>query len=146
MAMQWSFSSGASRRGVMSAAALLAAACVTTTVRTFLPSPQNPTYTATAAEPVLAEYARLQCEALRKAERPDSGTARFVVDVDTAGAATRAELARGTPDALLDGVFGTVAAQLTFARAPRPRRERVDIAWRCEGDRASVAVRTTPGE
>ncbi|MBK6305057.1 MAG: hypothetical protein IPF47_04745 [Gemmatimonadetes bacterium] len=121
----------------------MAAACVTTTTRAWLPSPANPTYTTTTAEPVLAEYVRLQCEALRKAQHPDTGSARFVVDVDTSGTATRAELVRGTPDPLLDGVFGTVAAQLTFAAAPKAHREPVGIAYRCDGDRAHVTV-TTP--
>ncbi|MBK9977624.1 MAG: hypothetical protein IPP20_06755 [Gemmatimonadetes bacterium] len=121
----------------------MAAACVTTTTRAWLPSPANPTYTTTTAEPVLAEYVRLQCEVLRKAQHPDTGSARFVVDVDTSGTATRAELVRGTPDPLLDGVFGTVAAQLKFAAAPKAHREPVGIAYRCDGDRAHVTV-TTP--
>lgn len=128
---------------------LALAACVTTTTRSFLPSPQNPRYTAATAEPVLAEYVRLQCAPLRQAQRADSGTARFAVDADSAGVATRAELVRGTGDETLDGVFGTVAAQLTFppeaARAaPGARRAStvpVDIAWRCEGERAAVQVR-----
>lgn len=128
---------------------LLLAACVTTTTRAFLPSPQNPRYTAVSAAPVLAEYVRLQCAAFRQAQRADSGTARFAVDTDSAGLATRAELVRGTSDEVLDGVFGTVAAQLTFPRdsagaAPRARRVPVDIAWRCEGERAVVQLRPAP--
>lgn len=135
MAMRWSFS--------RLALCAVAAACVTTTTRAWLPSPANPTYTTTTAETVLAEYVRLQCEALLKAQHPDTGSARFVVDVDTSGTATRAELVRGTPDPLLDGVFGTVAAQLKFAAAPKAHREPVGIAYRCDGDRAHVTV-TTP--
>ncbi|MCC6930870.1 MAG: hypothetical protein IT359_17905 [Gemmatimonadaceae bacterium] len=119
---------------------VLAGACVTTTTREWLPSPANPTYTAASSQPVLAEYVRLQCAALRKAQHPDTGSARFVVDVDTAGRATRAQVVRATPDELLDGVFGTVAAQLRFPAAPRARREPVDIAYRCDGDQAHVTV------
>lgn len=137
MAMRWSSSSILAPFVV----AALAAACVTTRTRSFLPSPQNPIYTPAKAEPVLAEYVRLQCAPLRQAQRPDSGTARFVVDVDTSGFATRAELVRGTGDETLDGVFGTVSAQLTFARAAKARRETVDIAFRCEQDDAHVTVR-----
>ena len=133
MAMRWSYCSLAT--------VTLAAACVTTTTRAFLPSPHNPHYTASKAEPVLAENLRLQCEALRKAQRPDSGTARFVIDVDSLGVATRAELRHGTSDDLLDGVFGTVAAQLTFDRAPRARREPVAVQYHCAGDSAHVVVR-----
>lgn len=118
----------------------IAGACVTTTTRSWLPSPANPTYTAASAEPVLAEYVRLQCDALRKAQRPDTGSARFVVDVDTTGAARRSEIVRATPDELLDGVFGTVAAQLRFTPAPKARREPVEIVYRCEGEQAHVTV------
>ncbi|HEX4936904.1 MAG TPA: hypothetical protein VFV33_27165 [Gemmatimonadaceae bacterium] len=113
---------------------------MTTTTRSWLPSPSNPTYTAATAQPVLAEYVRLQCDTLRKATPGDSGSARFVVDVDTAGTALRAELVRATPLELLDGIFGTVAAQLRFAPAPKPRREPVGIAWRCTGEQAHVTV------
>ncbi len=143
MAMRWSSCSVTVPASRASLAFLLlsTAACVTSRTRSFLPSPQNPIYTPATAEPVLAEYLRLQCGALRKAQRPDSGTARFVVDVDTSGFATRATLVRGTGDETLDGVFGTVSAQLTFAKAPRARHEGVDIGYRCEGDDARVAVK-----
>ncbi|MEP7381040.1 MAG: hypothetical protein ABI910_05100 [Gemmatimonadota bacterium] len=120
----------------------LGAGCVTVTTRAFLPSPHNPLYTPARAEPVLTDYLRLQCEPLRKSQRPDSGTARFIIDVDTAGFATRAEMQRGTGDDTLDGVFGTVAAQLTFERAAKARREHVDLLYACTGDDAHVTVRT----
>jgi len=127
---------------VQGVAAALALGCVTVTTRAFLPSPQNPIYTPPKAEPVLAEYVRLQCDALRKAQRPDSGTARFVLDVDTLGFTTRAELVRGTGDDMLDGVFGAVAAQLTLDAAPAKRRERLAIVYQCTANDAHVAVRT----
>jgi len=139
MAMRWSFSSRPGRRACLTALLALSA-CVTTTSRSWLPSPSNPTYSTATAQPVLAEYVRLQCETLRRAQHPDSGSARFVVDVDTSGTALRAELVRGTPDELLDGVFGTVAAQLKFAPAARPRREPVSITYKCEGEQATVTV------
>lgn len=148
MAMRWSSCSlvapaaRAALAALLTAALLSSVACVTTRTRSFLPSPQNPIYTPTRAEPVLAEYLRLQCGALRQAQRPDSGTARFLVDVDTSGFATRATLVRGTGDDTLDGVFGTVSAQLTFAKAPKARQEDVDIDYRCEGEDARVTVRT----
>jgi len=127
---------------VQGVATALALGCVTVTTRAFLPSPQNPIYTPTKAEPVLAEYVRLQCDALRKAQRPDSGTAQFVLDVDTLGLTTRAELAHGTGDDMLDGVFGTVAAQLSLDAAPANRRQRLAILYQCTGTDAHVVVRT----
>lgn len=140
MAMRWSSSRAVARPTLLAVAGAFVAGCVTTTTRSFLPSPQNPIYTVARAEPVLNEYLRLQCEPLRKAERPDSGTARFAVAVDTMGFATRADLEVGTGDETLDGVFGTVAAQLTFDRTGRRRLERVAMHYRCEGDAARVTV------
>ena len=120
------------------------AACVQSTTRIFLPSPQNPTYTTAQANPVLGEYLRLQCPAFQKASRPDTGVVRFVVSLDSVGAATRAELEKASGDQLIDEVFGTIAAQLRFtpdsARA-RGRRETVNMHYRCTGDSAFVTIR-----
>lgn len=134
------------RNGFLKAAAVLAvAACVTTTTRYFVPSTQNPIYRPDQATPVLAEYVRLQCPAFREAARPDSGQVRLLVDVDTSGFATRAELARSSGDKLLDDVFGTVGAQLVFpvdsVQRRRPRRETVVMDFRCAGDSAVVRIR-----
>jgi hypothetical protein len=118
---------------------------VATTTRIFLPSPQNPVYQPAQAEPVLAEYLRLQCPAFRKAARPDSGIVQFSVGVSPTGQATRAELVTGSGDQLVDEVFGTIAAQLRFeVDSAGPRRERVrplKMHYRCDGDGASVQVR-----
>lgn len=135
-----------SERG-RSAVALLAiawAACVQTTTRAFLPSPQNPVYSPTQAQPVLGEYLRLQCPAFRQAQRPDTGIVRFIVSLDSAGTATRAELAKASGDQLVDEVFGTVAAQLRLpidSTRARSRRETVDMHYRCAGDSAFVTIR-----
>src|SRR6185295_7821029 len=109
------------------------------TARYFLPSAQNPVFTLAQAEPVLTNYLRIQCDVLRKANVPDSGTARFLVDVDTAGFASRAELRQTTRDETLDGLFGTVAAQLTFPPPPAKKASRSDVrmGYRCTGDSAS---------
>ena len=143
MAMQWSFCSDwLARLTTMGLAA--AAACVTTTTREFLPSPRNPIYKPAQATPVLGEYLRLQCPAFRKAHRADTGTVRFVVFVDTSGFATRAQLAQGSGDKLVDEVFGTVAAQLQFlpdSARPRARRATVAMHYSCVGDSASVVIR-----
>lgn len=120
------------------------AACVQSTTRIFLPSPQNPTYTTTQANPVLAEYLRLQCPAFQKASRPDTGVVRFLVSLDSAGAATRAELEKASGDQLVDEVFGTVAAQLRFtpdSSRARGRRETVNMHYRCAGDSAFVTIK-----
>ena len=140
--MRWSFSS-VTATATLAVAAV--AACVTTTARYFLPSPQNPVFTLTQAEPVLANYLRIQCDVLRKAQVPDSGTARFIVEVDTAGFARRAELRKTTRDETLDGLFGTVAAQLMFPPTPARKASlpEVRMSYRCTGDSASVHVTTS---
>jgi hypothetical protein len=123
--------------------ALLLTACTTVTTRYFMPSPQNPIYRPAQTVAVLSEYVRLQCPAFRRAAKPDSGSALFTVEVDSMGFATRSRLDRGTGDDLLDGVFGTVTAQLTFPRESsrrRVRRERVQIDFRCVGDSSVVRV------
>jgi hypothetical protein len=137
---------GPSCNGFLRAAAVLAVtACVSTTTRYFVPSTQNPIYRPEQATPVLAEYVRLQCPSFREASRPDSGQVHLVIDVDTSGFATRAELTRSSGDKLLDDVFGTVGAQLVFAqdsvRRRRPRRETVVMDFRCSGDSAVVRIR-----
>lgn len=124
---------------------LVGLACVATTTRTFLPSPRNPVYSPAQAEPVLAQYLRLQCPAFQQKALPDSGAVHFSVAVTPAGQAIRAELLAGSGDQLVDEVFGTVAAQLTLAVDSSGRaRERllpVRMVFSCRGDTASVRVR-----
>jgi hypothetical protein len=99
------------------------------------------------AETVLSEYVRLQCPTLRSAAKADSGRTRFVVSVDSMGFVSRAEMLQGTGDDLLDGVFGTVAAQLTFpidSQHGRIWRERVAWDFQCIGDSAKVSALRNP--
>lgn len=124
---------------------LFFAACVSTTIRYFVPSPQNPRYSLDSATPVLREYVRLQCSTLRQQQRPDSGTVRALVEVDSAGDVTRARLENSTGNEVLDGVIGTVAAQLTVpsaARAISPAR--VLLGYRCDADSAIVTLTRQP--
>lgn len=117
--------------------------CVTSTTRYFVPSRENPTYQLEQSPVVLREYVRLACPTLRAAAKPDSGTTSFVVSVDSLGLASRAEMKSGTGDELLDGIFGTVAAQLAFPMDSSRRgiwRERVAWDFRCIGDTATVSL------
>lgn len=123
------------------------AACVTTKTTSYVPSPQNPTYTPAEGERALRQYVNIQCAPRKAAQRPDTGSGAFSVDIDSSGHATRAEVRRSTNDESLDGIFGTVAAQLTFAGdsalAPlvKGRRAGVDITFHCFADSASVALK-----
>ena len=91
---------------------LVAAACVHTVTRYYLPDPKNPRFELDAATQTLDQYLRVQCPERLAANKPESGDVRVTVLTDTTGAVTRAELVSSSGDELLDGLFGTVAAQL----------------------------------
>ena len=87
-------------------------ACVHTVTRYYLPDERNPRFSAESATQALDQYLRLQCPERLAAKRPDRGNARLTITTDTSGAVTRAELVSSSGDEMLDGLFGTVAAQL----------------------------------
>jgi len=91
---------------------LVAAACVHTVTRYYLPDAKNPRFDLDAATQTLDQYLRVQCPERLAANKPGSGDVRVTVLTDTTGAVTRAELVSSSGDELLDGLFGTVAAQL----------------------------------
>ncbi len=127
--------------------AALFAACVTTKTTSYVPSPQNPTYTPAEGERALRQYVNIQCAPRKAAQRPDTGSGAFLVDIDSSGHATRAEVRRSTNDESLDGIFGTVSAQLSFAgdsslaAVVKARRAAVGIDFRCYADSASVSLK-----
>jgi len=87
-------------------------ACVHTVTRYYLPDARNPRFGTDDATRVLDQYVRVQCPERRAAKKPESGDARLTITTDTSGAVTRAELVSSSGDEMLDGLFGTVAAQL----------------------------------
>jgi len=91
---------------------LVTAACVHTVTRYYLPDAKNPRFELDAATQTLDQYLRVQCPERLAANKPGSGDVRVTVLTDTTGAVTRAELVSSSGDELLDGLFGTVAAQL----------------------------------
>jgi TonB family protein len=105
MAMRWWFFD---RAGVV----VLAAACVHTVTRYYLPDERNPRFDTESATQVLDQYLRVQCPERLAAKKPERGVVRLTITTDTSGAVTRAELVSSSGDELLDGLFGTVAAQL----------------------------------
>ena len=105
MAMRWPFCKSVG-------AALLVAGCVHTVTRYYLPDANNPRFDTDEATRVLDQYLGVQCPARRAAKKPDSGAVRLTITTDTSGAVTQAELLSSSGDEMLDGLFGTVAAQL----------------------------------
>jgi TonB family protein len=87
-------------------------ACVHTVTRYYLPDAHNPRFDTDGATQVLDQYLGVQCPQRLAANKPESGDVRLTITTDTSGAVTRAELTTSSGDDLLDGLFGTVAAQL----------------------------------
>ena len=97
----------------MAALSLLAVpACVSTVTRYYLPDAKNPRFELDGATQTLDQYLRVQCPERLAAKQSESGDVRVTILTDTSGAVTRAELVSSSGDELLDGLFGTVAAQL----------------------------------
>jgi len=137
MAMRWSSSSAC-----LTGALLLA--CVTSTVREFFPSPENPRYTPERGSAAVREYLRLRCAELAKAPKRDSATLIGRVRVDTAGKATAVQLTGTSGDEVMDGVIGTVMAQLDLAAStPRRAEYQARVAYACR-DTVGARIDVTP--
>jgi len=87
-------------------------ACVHTVTTFYLPDANNPRFDTDGATRVLNQYLSVQCAERKAANKAERGDARLTISIDTSGAVTRAEIVSSTGDAMLDGLFGTVTAQL----------------------------------
>lgn len=105
MAMRWRFSSAA-------LGLIVVLACVHTVTRYYLPDARNPRFDLDGATQTLDQYLQVQCPQRLADKKSDTGELRLTITTDTAGAATQAELVTSSGDGTLDGLFGTVAAQL----------------------------------
>jgi len=109
------------------------AGCTHTVTHYYLPSATNSRFTIDQAPGALTPWVKIRC-----AEQPPlaNGTAALAVDIGDDGLATRAELTRSTNDRTLDGVFGAIAAQLSFPRpaAAADRVRAVTIHFTCAKD------------
>jgi TonB family protein len=127
MAMRWPFCE------LVLAASL--AACVHTVTVYYLPDGHNPRFDLDDAAQVLDQYLGIQCPDLMAAKKPETGDVRLTILTDTSGAVTRAELMKSSGDEKLDGLFGSVAAQLKVdsLRAPAKRvaTHRLHMGYSC---------------
>jgi hypothetical protein len=113
-------------------------------VREFLPSPENPRYTPERGSAAVREYLRIRCSDLAKAPARDSATLSARVRVDSAGLATSAQLNESSGDEVMDGVIGTVVAQLDLsARQPRRNEYLARVAYACR-DSIGARIDVTP--
>ena len=119
------------------------AACVHTVTRYYLPDAHNPRFDTDGATQVLDQYLGVQCPERLAAKKPASGDVRLTIITDTSGAVTRAELTSSSGDDILDGLFGTVAAQLkvdSLRATTKPlATRRLRLGYSCAPD-AAVAT------
>ena len=128
--------------------ALLTAACVSTVTRYYLPDARNPRFDTEGATQTLDQYLRVQCPERLAAKKPESGDVRLTIQTDTSGAVTRAELLSATGDEMLDGMFGTVAAQLKVdslrATGSATATRRVRMGFSCAPNTAVSTLEVLP--
>jgi len=122
----------------------LAVACVHTVTRYYLPDAHNPRFDLDGATQTLDQYLQVQCPQRLADKKSDTGELRLTITTDSTGAVTRAELASSSGDAMLDGLFGTVAAQLkvdSLRATTRPTAERnVRMGFSCAPNAAAATV------
>jgi TonB family protein len=123
--------------------ASLAGACVHTVTRYYIPDPNNPRFDLDGATQVLDQYMSVQCPQRLAEKKTESGAVRLTITADTSGAVTRAELTTSSGDAMVDGLFGTVAAQLKTDSLRAPKKgvltRSVRIGYSCAPN-AAVAT------
>ena len=140
MAMRWPFCRHC-------AVALLLAGCVHTITRLYLPDSHNPRFDAAEATQALEQYLSVQCPARLEAKKSDRGDIRLTITTDTRGAVTQAELTSSSGDDMIDGLFGTVAAQLKVdsLRAPKPpaATRHVHMGFDCAPNAAVATLELT---
>lgn len=122
----------------------LAVACVHTVTRYYLPDAHNPRFDLDGATQTLDQYLQVQCPQRLADKKSDTGELRLTITTDSTGAVTRAELASSSGDAMLDGLFGTVAAQLkvdSLRATTKPTAERnVRMGFSCAPNAAAATV------
>ena len=121
---------------------------MSTITRYYLPDPGNPRFDTERATQALDQYLSVQCPERLAAKKPESGEVRLTIQTDTSGAVTRAELLSSTGDEMLDGMFGTVAAQLKVdslrATAAGPATRRMRMGFSCAANSAVSTLEVLP--
>ena len=127
---------------------VLLLACVSTVTRYYLPDAKNPRFDTEQAVRMLDQYVRVQCPERLAAKKPESGDARLTILTDTSGAVTQAELVSTSGDEMLNGVFGTIAAQLkvdSLRATTKPIAMRtVRIGFSCAPNAAAATMQVLP--
>jgi TonB family protein len=126
----------------------LLVACVSTVTRYYLPDAHNPRFDTDRASQMIDQYLRVQCPERLAAKKSESGEARLTILTDTSGAVTRAELVSSSGDDVLDGLFGTVAAQLKAdslrATTKSIATRKLRVAFSCAPDAGAATLEVLP--
>jgi hypothetical protein len=127
---------------------LVVSACVSTVTRYYLPDANNPRFDTDRATQVIDQYLRVQCPERLAAKKTERGDARLTILTDTSGAVTRAELVSSSGDEVLDGLFGTVAAQLQVdslrATTKASTARKLHVGFSCAPDAAVATLQLLP--
>jgi hypothetical protein len=143
----------------------LLTACVLGTTRYYTPRASQARISLeemrSRADAILA----VECPRVVHGKNSVFATTDIMLDVDSTGAAQRAEIERGSGDAALDDVFGSLAAQLqlqpptaqrpsavaaaaTQSDQPQPapvERRRLTVSYACASDAGSVSLELGKG-
>jgi len=116
--------------------------------RYYLPDAHNPRFDTDGATQALDQYLRVQCPDRIAAKKSESGEVRLTILTDTSGSVTRAELVQGSGDELLDGLFGTVAAQLKVdslrATTTPTATRKLQMGFSCSSTAAVATLQVLP--
>ena len=149
----------------------LLTACVLGTTRYYTPRPEQARITLEELRARADAILAVECPRVVHGKNSVFATTELTVDTDSTGAVQRVELERGSGDATLDDVFGSLAAELqlrprppaarrlpaaaeaaTRSEQPRPAplpapldQHRLIVSYACASDAGSVALQLEKG-
>lgn len=147
----------------------LLTACVLSTTRYYTPRAARARISLDELRSRANDVLAVECPRVVHGRNTVVATTDIMLDVDSTGAVQRAEIERGSGDAVLDDVFGSLAAQLQLQPAttqrpsalaaaaaqsdqPQPAplpapldRRRLTVSYACASDAGSVALEIAKG-
>jgi TonB family protein len=144
--MRWRWCSGRgrrvlARRGALALAVAVAAACVSSTTKYYVPSAGEDRLSTDEVRERADELLRVECPRLLGGTTAATGAARLTVDVGADGAVTRARVRSSAGDQRVDDIFGALAARLQVDPPERgPRAARITMGYSCAPNEAVTTV------
>jgi hypothetical protein len=122
----------------------LLTACVLGTTRYYTPRAARARISLEELRSRADAIVAVECPRVVHGKNTVFATTDIMLDVDSTGAAQRAEIERGSGDAVLDDVFGSLAAQLQLQPPATRRPSVVAAAAAAQSDRQQPAPLPTP--